>query len=153
DTRHPDRQERGLRARDSCRPRARRSVRRGFQPAASAAISAVRPALVAPARGGTWRGDGRLGCALARGCWAALAPARRRAAGWLADPARRGRCRSLRDGGVGVLPALPQPSLGLPARRRAGVWLARRSDARDRLGAQLAPLVVGVAPTHGRRVP
>ena len=49
-------------------------------------------------------------------------------------------------------PPLPAPPRALRLRVHARVRAARRGDGRDRVGAELAALVVGVARAHARRV-
>ena len=59
---------------------------------------------------------------------------------------------ALRARGARLLPPLPPSQRAVRARDRRRVRAARRGDGRDRLGAKLARLVVGVAPADAGRV-
>ena len=97
------------------------------------------------------RGHGRLGLRRADGAAPARRPARRGAARRVAARPGRGRRRALRAGGDRLRASLPAATRAVRLRVHARVRAPGGGDDRDRLGPQLAGVLVGVAhPDAGR---
>ena len=148
------RQERRLRARDAGRPRHRVGVRGAVggrvRPARLRAGSCASRRFALAAVAVALR---RLGRRLAGRAAAARRTARAGAARRLAAVPRRRRARVLLARGRRLPPALPAAERPLRDRGHGRVRAARRGDDRHRVGAQLARVVVGVAPADARLVP